>query len=71
MSTKIDITSMIIFLSRILNLLRVSGKTEITISTFSREIPIRAAPFFLIQGADCMKFTAFSGFDGDSPIVSL
>jgi hypothetical protein len=25
----------------------------------------------LIQGADCMKFTAFSGFDGDSPIVSL
>jgi hypothetical protein len=49
----------------------VSGKTEITISTRSREISIRDAGKFLTHGGDCMKLITLSGFDGDSPIVSL
>jgi hypothetical protein len=71
MNAEIDITSMIILLPRISNLLRASGKTEIIISAFSPEIPIPGATFFLLHGVDSMKLRAFSDFNGDSPIDSL
>jgi hypothetical protein len=51
MNTKIAITFMIILLLMTVEMLRVSGKTEIVIPALSREMPIPAAKS-LIHGVD-------------------